>query len=160
MGWGGKTRVSNTDSTKGKDMADSQASSPDELRALIEGRSDEEINATLETSGVEKSLAAVFEGMAVAFISERAGGQSAVIQYDVTAPGGKQSFQLKIADGKCEVVKGSKESARVTLALSAPDFLRLVTGKLNGQTAFFQGKLKLSGDMMFAQTIQSWFKMV
>src|SRR4029079_17486220 len=78
---------------------------------------------------------------------------------DVNAPEGKLSYQLKVADGKCTLVKGSPESARVTLALSAPDFLRLVTGKLNGQTAFFQGKLKLSGDMMFAQTMQSWFKM-
>ena len=58
------------------------------------------------------------------------------------------------------MVKGAPESARVTLSLSAPDFLRLVTGKLNGQTAFFQGKLKLSGDMMFAQTMQGWFRMV
>jgi putative sterol carrier protein len=141
-------------------MADFQASSPDELRALIDGRSDEEINAALKTSGVEKALDAVFDGMVLAFVPEKAAGQSAVIQYDVTAVDGKQSYQLKVADGACKVLKGSPESARVTLALTAPDFLRLVTGKLNGQTAFFQGKLKLSGDMMFAQTIQSWFKMV
>jgi putative sterol carrier protein len=141
-------------------MADFQASSPEELRALIEGRSDDEINAGLKASGVEKALDDVFEGMVQAFIPEKAAGQSAVIQYDVNAPDGKQSYQLKVADGKCKVLKGSPESARVTLTLSAPDFLRLVTGKLNGQTAFFQGKLKLSGDMMFAQTMQSWFKMV
>ena len=82
-----------------------------------------------------------------------------MIQYDVNAAGGKHSYQLKVADGKASLQKGAPESARVTLTLSAPDFLRLVTGKLNGQTAFFQGKLKLAGDMMFAQTMQSWFKM-
>jgi len=141
-------------------MADFQASSPEELRKLLEGRSDDEINAGLKQSGTEAALDKVFQGMVEAFIAEKAGGQSAVIQYDVTGPDGKHSYQLKVAGGKASLSKGTPESARVTLALAAPDFLRLVTGKLNGQTAFFQGKLKLSGDMMFAQTMQSWFKMI
>ena len=141
-------------------MPDFTATSPEELRALIAGRSDDEINAGLRTSGVGPALDKVFEGMVAAFLPEKAGGTRAVIQYDVNGIDGKHSYQLKVADGKCEFLKGSPESARVTLTLSAPDFLRLVTGKLNGQTAFFQGKLKLSGDMMFAQTMQSWFKMV
>jgi putative sterol carrier protein len=140
-------------------MAEFNASSPQELAALIEGRSDDEINEGLKASGPEAALDKVFSGMVDAFIPEKAGGQSAVIQYDVTSPAGTHSYQLKIADGKCQLVKGAPESARVTLALSAPNFLRLVTGKLNGQTAFFQGKLKLAGDMMFAQTMQSWFRM-
>ncbi|HEX4478601.1 MAG TPA: SCP2 sterol-binding domain-containing protein [Polyangiaceae bacterium] len=141
-------------------MPDFTATSPEELRALIAGRSDDEINAGLRTSGVGPALDKVFEGMVAAFLPEKAGGTSAVIQYDVNGIDGKHSYQLKVADGKCQFQKGSPDSARVTLTLSAPDFLRLVTGKLNGQTAFFQGKLKLSGDMMFAQTMQSWFKMV
>ena len=141
-------------------MADFQASSPEELRALIDGKSDDDINAALKATGSASALDKVFEGMVEAFLPAKAGGQSAVIQYDVASPDGKLSYQLKVADGKAQLLKGSQESARVTLALSAPDFLRLVTGKLNGQTAFFQGKLKLSGDMMFAQTMQSWFKMI
>jgi putative sterol carrier protein len=48
----------------------------------------------------------------------------------------------------------------VTLALAFPDFLRLVSNKLDGMQAFFSGKLKLTGDMMFAQTMQGWFKRV
>lgn len=140
-------------------MAGFQASSPEELKALIEGKSDDEINAGLKEGGVDTALDKVFEGMVEAFLPAKAGGQSAVIQYDVNTPDGKKSYQLKVADGKAQSLKGSPESARVTLTLNAPDFLRLVTGKLNGQTAFFQGKLKLSGDMMFAQTMQSWFKM-
>jgi putative sterol carrier protein len=141
-------------------MADFQASTPEELRGLIEGRSDDEINSALQATGIEGALDKVFAGMVDAFLPEKAAGQSAVIQYDVTGPDGKLSYQLKVLDGKAQLLKGSPESARVTLALSAPDFLRLVTGKLNGQTAFFQGKLKLSGDMMFAQTMQAWFKMI
>jgi putative sterol carrier protein len=133
---------------------------PQEFKALIEGRSDDEINAGLKATGVEKALGEIFQGMADAFLPEKAGSQSAVIQYDITSPEGKHSYQLKVANGKCQLTKGAPESARVTLGLSTPDFLRLITGKLDGQTAFFQGKLKLSGDMMFAQTMQSFFKRV
>ena len=139
-------------------MADVKAGSPQELKALIEGRSDDEINAGLKATGVEKALEQIFQGMADAFLPEKAGSQSAVIQYDITSPEGKHSYQLKVANGKCQLTQGAPENARVTLGLSTPDFLRLITGKLDGQTAFFQGKLKLSGDMMFAQTMQSFFK--
>ena len=140
-------------------MAEIDAGSPEQLAALIEGRSDEEINQGLDVSGVDDALDRIFSGMVDAFLPKKAAGQSAVIQYDVASPDKSRSYQLKVADGKAQVVKGAPESARVTMSLSTPDFLRLVTGKLNGQTAFFEGKLKLSGDMMFAQTMQSWFQM-
>jgi putative sterol carrier protein len=45
----------------------------------------------------------------------------------------------------------------VTLGLSLPDFLRLILGQLDGMQAFMGGKLKLSGEIMLAQTMQSWF---
>jgi len=139
-------------------MADFLPSSPEGLRALIAGRSDDEINAGLKATGAERALDAVFDGMVRAFLPEKAGAQTAVVQYDVTSPEGKHSYQLRVEGGRCTVTKGASSPPRVTLALGAPDFLRLVTGKLTGQTAFFQGKLKLTGDMMFAQTIQAWFK--
>jgi putative sterol carrier protein len=60
--------------------------------------------------------------------------------------------------GACTITKGASDPARVTLQLSLPDFLRLVSGKLDGMQAFFAGKLKLAGDMMVAQTMQGWFK--
>ena len=129
-----------------------------ELANMIEGRSDEEIAKGVEATGVETTLERVFAGMCEAFLPEKAGPQSAVIQYDVTASGRTHSYQLKVADGKCQIVKGAAGPARVTLGLGLADFLRLVTGKLNGMQAFMSGKLKLQGDMMFAQTMQGWFQ--
>ena len=35
--------------------------------------------------------------------------------------------------------------------------VRFMAGQLDGMQAFMTGKLKLSGDMMFAQTMQAWF---
>ena len=129
-----------------------------DLGALIEGRSDQEITAEIEKQGVDTVLGQVFKGMADAFVPDAAKGQAAIVQYDVTAPDGTHSYQLKVADGKCEVKKGAGEPARVTMTLALPDFLKLIGGKLDGMQAFMTGKLKVGGDMMFAQTMQAWFR--
>ena len=62
-----------------------------------------------------------------------------------------------VEGGSCSFVKGTPGKAKVTLAAALPDFLRVITGQLAGQQAFFSGKLKLSGDMMFAMTQENWF---
>lgn len=131
---------------------------PQELAASIEGRSDDEIVKGVEAQGVDNVIGAIADGMCAAFLPAKAGQQSAVIQYDITASGKTHTFQLKVANGKCELVRGAGGPARVTLTLGLPDFLRLVSGKLNGMQAFMSGKLKLAGDMMFAQVMQGWFQ--
>jgi len=139
-------------------MADDRQKRRQELAATLEGRSDEEITQGVLAQGADTVLHQIFSGMAEAFLPDKAGSQSAVIQYDINVGGTVHSYQLKIAGGKCELVKGAAGPARVTLVLQAPDFLRLVTGKLNGMQAFMTGKLKLTGDMMFAQVMQGWFE--
>ena len=128
-----------------------------ELAGLIEGRSDEEITRGVEERGVESVLDGVFQGMADAFLPDKAAGQSAIVQYDVTVAGQPHTYQLKIGGGRCEIVKGRADTPRVTLTLALPDFLRVVAGKLPPVQAFMSGKLKLSGDMMIATAMQGWF---
>ena len=128
-----------------------------ELAALIEGRSDEEITRGVEERGVESVLDGIFQGMAEAFLPDKAAGQSALVQYDVTVGGSPHTYQLKIGGGTCEVVKGRADPPRVTLTLALPDFLRLVAGKLPPVEAFMTGKLKLQGDVMIATAMQVWF---
>src|SRR5438128_10013823 len=125
-----------------------------ELAALIEGRSDEEITRGVEERGVEGVLDDVFQGMAEAFLSDKAAGQSAIVQYDVTVAGQPHTYQLKITGGKCEVVKGRADTPRVTLTLALTDFLPVLAGKLPPVQAFMTGKLKLPGDMMIATAMQ------
>ena len=139
-------------------MADEADKARQELAASLEGRSDDEIVKGVEAQGVDTVLRQIFDGMAQAFLPEKAGAQSAVIQYDVTAAGKTHTYQLTCGGGTCRAVPGAASPARVTLTLSLPDFLRLVSGKLNGMQAFMAGKLKLGGDMMFAQVMQGWFR--
>jgi putative sterol carrier protein len=135
--------------------------SNDDARAalveLVDGRSDEEVVKAAEDLGVDTLLDQVFDGMQQAFQPDKAAGQSAVVQWDVNAPDGTRSHTVHIADGKCTVSSGAAESPRLTLTLALPDFLRFVAGQLDGMQAFMSGKLKLAGDIMLAQTMQSWF---
>jgi len=131
--------------------------SPDEFKQLFTGKTDEEILATVK--GNEQILLdGVFDSMKAAFDSSRAAGQSAVIQYIIDSPAGEMNYQLNVEDGICEIAKGPAENPRVTLALKLPDFLRMMTGELNGMQAFTSGKLKITGDLMFSQVLASWFK--
>jgi putative sterol carrier protein len=133
---------------------------PAQLAQIIDGRSDEEINEGLEALGIDTALDKVFEGMVDAFDADKAEGQTATVQWDISTPDGTKSYHVIVKDGKCETGRGTAESPRVTLSCTVPDFLRVVTGKVNGTQAFFTGKLKLTGDMMFAQVQQNWFKIV
>jgi len=126
------------------------------LRAL-DGRSDDEILVALQ-GHYEQTCAQVFQGMKHAFLPEKAAGETAVIQYEVKAPDAVHTYQVAVAAGKCEVSPGAAAPPRVTLKLALCDFLRLVSGRLNGVQAFFTGKLRVSGDMVFAQTMQGWFQ--
>src|SRR6476661_2612781 len=134
-------------------------STPKQLAEMVADRSDKDILEAVSAIGVEKALDKVFDGMKAQFLPKKAAGQTAVIQWQVTAFDKSHPYQVLVTNGDIDVKAGTAPSPRVTLTIPLPDFLRLVTGKLNGQQAFFTGKLKLGGDMMFAMTQQGWFDM-
>jgi putative sterol carrier protein len=129
----------------------------EEFRGWIKGKSDEEILA--DAKGQEDSLLdGMFDGMKEAFDPAAASGQTAVIQYDIDMPAGKKSYQIKVDQGICTIVKNGTEKARVTLAINLPNFLRLMAIELDGMQAYMTGKLKIAGDIMFSQNLSRWFK--
>ena len=138
--------------------AELNISTPEELRALIEGKSDDEINKTVQEIGVDSALDRVFEGMEQAFLPAKAAGQSAIVQWDLATPEGERVYNVVFENGVCKANRGAADKPRVSLRAAIPDFFRIITGKLSGPTAFFQGKLKVGGDVLFAQTQQSWFR--
>lgn len=83
-------------------------------------------------------------------------GMNATYQFDITGEGGGK-YAVKIGNGQGEVVEGEVENPSITLTMDAANFIALVTGKLNGQTAFLTGKLKIKGDMTLAMKLQSVF---
>jgi putative sterol carrier protein len=87
-----------------------------------------------------------FDAMPGRFRPDRAQGLRAVIQYDITGPGGG-TYHVSIADGQCTLHEGPAPAPTLTLTMAAQDWLDMLAGKLNGQVAFLSGKLKHKGDM-------------
>ncbi len=132
----------------------------DDARALLEqavkGKSDEEILGFVGNfGGTETALETIFEGMKSALNPDKA--QDCVVGYAITEDGKTHNYVVTVRDKQAAVEKREPTDARVTIGLSLADFLRLVAGDLDGMQAFMQGKLKLQGDMMFAQQVPQMF---
>jgi len=79
---------------------------------------------------------------------------------------GVYCFKVKNSDGKdgvwvVDVKNGtgavkfdSKDKADTTITMKDEDLVNLMTGKMNPQNAFFQGKLKISGNMALAMKLK------
>lgn len=79
-------------------------------------------------------------------------GMDCVYQFKV----GDLSYNVALKDGKAAVGAGDAPSPNCTVTMAEPDFLDLVSGKLNGQMAFLTGKLKVAGDMGLALKLGSF----
>lgn len=89
---------------------------------------------------------------------DKAAGMNATYQFNIDGPeGGK--WAVKIANGEATVTEGASDSPNITLTMTDENFVNLVTGKLNGQTAFLTGKLKIQGDMTLAMKLGSVFNL-
>ncbi|XP_060629507.1 sterol carrier protein 2 [Anolis sagrei] len=71
-------------------------------------------------------------------------------------PGGKEAtWVVDVKNGKGCVDVNSDKKADCTVTIADSDLLALMTGKMNPQTAFFQGKLKVAGNMGLAMKLQN-----
>jgi putative sterol carrier protein len=126
------------------------------LEEAVKGKSDEEIMGFVSNfGGTEPALDTIFEGMKQALNPEKA--QDCVVGYSITENGTTHNYVVTIKDKQASFEKREPSDARVTIGLALPDFLRLIAGELDGMQAFMQGKLKLQGDMMFAQQVPQMF---
>ncbi|KAF6345595.1 sterol carrier protein 2 [Rhinolophus ferrumequinum] len=71
-------------------------------------------------------------------------------------PGGKEAtWVVDVKNGKGSVHPNSDKKADCTITMADSDLLALMTGKMNPQSAFFQGKLKITGNMGLAMKLQN-----
>ena len=67
-------------------------------------------------------------------------------------------YYFHVANESIEVQMGTHASPNITITMKENDYLDMVNGKLNGQTAFMSGKLKIVGDMGLALKLPNIFK--
>jgi putative sterol carrier protein len=103
------------------------------------------------------SPAQLFTAMPQYFQADKAGSTNATIMFDLSGDeAGK--WWVKIADGTCTSGEGETENPNLTLMADARDAVKILTGQMDGTSAFMQGKLKLKGDMGLAMRLTTLFK--
>ena len=109
-------------------------------------------------SEVQMTPDQIVEAMPNFLIPEKAGSTNATIQFDLSGDGGGK-WWVHIHDGKAVSGKGDPGTPpNLTLLADAGDWVKIMTGKLDGTAAFMQGKLKIKGDMGLAIKMQSLFR--
>src|SRR5438132_5068910 len=109
-------------------------------------------------SEVQLSPDEIVEALPKYIIPEKAGSTKATIVFELSgANAGK--WWVKIHDGAAESGKGeAPETPNLTLQADSGDWVKIMTGTMDGTSAFMQGKLKIKGDMGLAINMQTLFK--
>lgn len=83
-----------------------------------------------------------------------------IFKYEITnAAGDKKTWVVNLKEGNGSVTEGDGK-ADCTITIKDDDFISLVNGKVNPQMAFMQGKLKVKGNIMLAQKLETLFSAV
>jgi len=117
--------------------------------------------AGFESSAVFKRIADDFVALSPADRKSQVQKVKAVFQFNIKNGDGKaQTWSLDLKNGDGEVIKGAFEGKKpdIQIDVADADFVALSEGKLNGQKAFMQGKLKVKGNMMLATKLDTVLK--
>ena len=106
----------------------------------------------------EVTIQNIMEHMPEAFLADRAVGLNALVQLRFTGVEAGD-WLITIRDQKCAVEPGTAPRPQLTLTMDSKDYKDLTLGKLNGMTAYMQGKIKMSGDISLAMRFTNLFKM-
>jgi putative sterol carrier protein len=90
------------------------------------------------------------------FVPGASKGVNAVFQFELSGDGGT-TFHVTVDDGTMKVTDGPASAPNTTIKMASTDYVDMVNGKLNGAMAFMKGKLKVSGNVMLAQKMQTIF---
>jgi putative sterol carrier protein len=129
----------------------------DLLRSMISGKTDDEILVLLREApgGAAAVLETTMAGMADALDPDNA--QDCVVGYEIDTEGDTVSYRIEVRGLEVDAARRPLDDARVVLQLNAPEYLRLITGLLDGTEAFMSGRMRISGDLMFAPQIGRMF---
>jgi putative sterol carrier protein len=97
-----------------------------------------------------------FDTLSARFVPSAAKGLSAVFQFELAGEGGG-TYHVTVADGAMTVAEGPSPSPSATLKMSADNYVKMANGELNGAMAFMKGQLKVTGNVLLAQKMQSIF---
>jgi putative sterol carrier protein len=132
---------------------------PKEFAALVKSASSDQLAAAMAGDNRKKVLDEIFGRMPGLFRADRAGSTNAVIHWVIGdgPDGSSDTYELVIADGKCELSPTPAHEPKLALSIGAVDFLKVVSGNANPVMLFMTGKVKAKGDLGLAAKIGDLF---
>ncbi|MDR5874822.1 SCP2 sterol-binding domain-containing protein [Halomonas sp. CUBES01] len=94
------------------------------------------------------------EKLQARFDPQAAQGMNEIFQFHFSDAG---SHYLDIQDGTLGIHEGEHDDPSVSLSMSTDTLKGIMTGDINGMTAFMTGKLKATGNVMLATKLTSLF---
>jgi putative sterol carrier protein len=139
---------------------DPQAVEPAEFAKSIATTPDEQLAAGMRSEFRGQVLGEIFRRMEEHVDAAKVGDTEAVMHWRITG-GPDESvdhWEAVIEGGSCKVTDQPSRSPRVTFTIDGVDFLKLVTGNVDGPKLFMTGRLKIEGDLMFAARVAGLFE--
>ena len=102
------------------------------------------------------AVRAFFEALPSRFDAAAAEGVTAVYQFELSGDEGGQ-YQLHVADQTCRVSSGVHPAPNVTLRMAGEDCVAILDGRLNGVSAYLNGRLRVDGDIGLAMQLAAFF---
>jgi putative sterol carrier protein len=142
------------------DQIEPGAVDPAEFAKSVATTPDEQLAEGMRSGLRGQILGEIFRRMEEHFDASKAQGVDAVLHWKIT--GGPDDsvdhYEAVIRDGACRVTDQPSQSPRVSFTLGGVEFLKLVTGNIDGPRLFMTGGLKIEGDLMFAAQVAGLFK--
>lgn len=88
------------------------------------------------------------------FYPKASAGQTITFQFVITDD---KSYALSIRNGELDITEEAHANPDVTLTLDSQTFAQMISGELDGMTAFTAGKLHTSGNMILAPKLRELF---
>ena len=131
-----------------------------QLAQLVAGASDEQLAEMMGGEGRKPVLDEIFRRMSEHVDETRAKEVDAVIDWKITEgpDGATDHYQVAFKHGKTTVTEDGTETARVTFVVPGVNFIKLVSGAVQGPSMFMSGGLKIEGDLMFAAQVEGLFQ--
>jgi alkanesulfonate monooxygenase SsuD/methylene tetrahydromethanopterin reductase-like flavin-dependent oxidoreductase (luciferase family) len=125
------------------------------IRRTVSHASDRRLEQLFGPYGAQR---AVFALMTSRFSADLADGFSGAIGYSLgVADGSRRDWTIDIAAGQAKARQAKTADPAVTISLSLPDFIRLMTGVRTAFELIGDGKLTIEGDLGVASRLGEWF---
>ncbi len=96
----------------------------------------------------------LFSKMEQQFDAAAAAGVDAVFQFQLDDSG---PWFVTVAEGCCTVTEGESEAPTVTLSMDSGTLGEIMSGELDGMSAFMGGRVRADGDIMVATQLANLF---